>query len=60
VIPAGREIELFIVKGARENASNFQRLFGGEDAEIEITYASVYEEQWKLRGLKNPPQKLDD
>jgi TorA maturation chaperone TorD len=48
------------VKGARENASNFQRLFGGEDAEIEITYASVYEEQWKLRGLKNPPQKFDD
>ncbi len=60
VIPAGREIELLIVTGSREKVKRFRRLFDGDDAEIEITYASVYEEQWRLRGVKNPPQKQDD
>lgn len=60
VIPAGQEIELLAVTGSPEKVTRFRRLFDGEDAEIEITYASVYEEQWKLRGLKDPPRKLDD
>jgi len=60
VIPAGREIELLVVEDSPQVVGKFWQLFGGDEAEIEIIYASVYEENWRLRGTNNSPQKLED
>ncbi len=60
VIPAGREIELIEIQDSPKGAARLRRLFGSNDAQIEVVYASVYEEKWQLKGLSNPPQKLDD
>lgn len=60
VIPAGREIELFVVEDSPKVVAKFWQLFGGEDAEIEIIYTSVYEERWRLKGMQGPPERLDD
>ncbi len=60
VIPAGREIELIKVVDAPGVGAKLKRLFGGQEAQIEIIYTSVYDEKWQLKGPEDAPQKLDD
>jgi hypothetical protein len=60
VIPAGREIELFKSMGSPQGGENLRRLFGDNKAQIEIVYASVYEEKWRVKGLQDPPQQYDE
>lgn len=60
VIPAGQTMELFSVDNAPEVRNKLRRLFGDEQAQLEIVYASVYEERWRLKGMEDPPRKLDD
>ncbi|MDJ1504821.1 hypothetical protein [Xanthocytophaga agilis] len=59
VIPAGQTIELISIEGSQKDAEKMRNLFGNQTAKLEITYASVYEETWKLSGMENPPQKQD-
>jgi hypothetical protein len=35
-----------------------QELFGNETAKVEIVYASVYEEEWRVTGMTNQPEKI--
>ncbi len=63
VIPAGRRTNhMKITKGERENVHGdiFQT---NEILELEIEYASIYDERWVVRGLFNEPVKtkgMDD
>jgi hypothetical protein len=59
-IPAGREIELIKVLDAPESGARLKRLFGSEEAQIEIIYTSVYDEKWQLKSQEAAPYKLDD
>ncbi len=60
VIPAGQTMELFSVANAPEVRNKLRRWFEDEQAQIEIVYASVYGEKWQLKGMQDPPRKLDD
>ena len=60
VIPAGHEVELIKVVNSPGAGAKLKRLFGSDSAKIEITYASVYDEKWQLKGHEDAPQKLDD
>jgi hypothetical protein len=60
VIPAGQDIELFLVKDDSAAARKLRGVFGENIARIEITYASVYDELWRLNGVGEVPLKLED
>lgn len=56
VIPANRKIEhIKIVKGDRPNA--WGDLLQSDEVELEIEYASIYDERWVVRGKNNEPIK---
>jgi hypothetical protein len=62
VIPAGHQRSLVSsydpYTNKSPNADKLTELFGNEEAIIEITYSSVYEETWKINGM-TPPQKMN-
>jgi len=56
VIPADRQIlHIKILKGDRPNI--WDDLFISDEIELEIEYASIYDERWVVRGLFNEPVK---
>jgi len=56
VIPSNRQVEhIKIVKGDRPTVWN--DLFLSDDIELEIEYASIYDERWVVRGLFSEPVK---
>ncbi len=57
VIPAGRKISLVVAHDPVINTIRLREIFEKQTATLEITYSSVYDEKWKLDGMK-PPQKL--
>lgn len=59
VIPAGQQIELILVENNPVIAQKAYKLYGEQEAKIEIVYASVYDEQWKIVGMSGQPQKLN-
>ncbi|MCU0353565.1 MAG: hypothetical protein MUD08_07495 [Cytophagales bacterium] len=59
VIPAGQQVELISIQNNLRNADRAFELYGEQQAEIEIVYASVYDEKWKIIGMSGPPQKLE-
>ena len=58
LIPAGQMIELIIVQGNPASGAKASSLYGSQEARLEIVYASVYDEKWKITGMA-PPQKLE-
>ena len=60
VIPAGQQLELIYVTSSEKDRDKLRKLFGEEKAQLEITYASVYEERWQLKGMQDPPRKIED
>lgn len=59
VIPANRQIEhMNINKGDRLNIWNDIFISDDNEIEIEIEYASIYDERWVVRGLFNEPVKV--
>lgn len=59
VIPAGQQIELISIENDPASAKKAYEIYGGENANFKIVYASVYDEKWKMTGMQGPPQKLD-
>ncbi len=59
VIPAGQQIELIVIEKDPEVSQKAYGLYGKQAANIEIVYASVYDEKWKMEGMGNQPEKLD-
>ena len=60
VVPAGELIELVAVKNDSINAPILRKWFQTmPNLEVEIIYASVYEERWSAKGSANQPVKLD-
>ena len=59
VIPAGQQVEMILIQNNRRNADKAFKLYGEQQAEIEIVYASVYDEKWKVTGFEGQPQKLE-
>lgn len=59
VVPAGETIEVLAVLGSKTNADKIEQWFGEGNAALKITYRSVYDQQWKVSGLANPPVPLD-
>lgn len=58
VIPAGAVIDLLSVEGSVKDAKKLRQLFGnGDQALLEITYTSVYDEKWVV-GTGNFPVKI--
>jgi hypothetical protein len=57
VIPPGKEIELLGTTDPRSVRKCWQ-IFGSEMAKIEITYASVYGEEWVMNGQDDPHNSL--
>jgi len=63
VIPAGKEVELITISNSKKDAAKLRKLFGNQTARLEVTYSSVYEETWQLRGItgmSDTPRKIDD
>jgi hypothetical protein len=60
VIPAGERVEMIVVNDSEESAKKLRKLFGDQTAKLEIVYASVYEERWRIFGMGGAPVKLDD
>ncbi len=58
VLPAGQQVELIAISGNRENDRKANSIYGSQEAKIEIVYASVYDERWRITGMGNPPVKL--
>lgn len=59
VVPAGETIEVLAVLDSQTNAEKLEEWFGNGTATLKITYRSVYDQQWKVSGLANPPEQLD-
>lgn len=57
IIPAGRKISLVLAHNPAENSTKLKKIFEQQTAQVEITYSSIYEEKWKMKGM-SPPQKL--
>jgi hypothetical protein len=60
VIPAGERVEMVVVNNSIKDASKLKQVFGNQTAKIEIVYASVYEEKWRIFGMGFAPVKLDE
>lgn len=58
LVPAGREVELVSCTNSEINADKLRKLFGSEKAKVQITYSSIYGEQWQINGLMDPPIKI--
>lgn len=59
VIPAGEKVLLLEVSNSERNALKLRKLFGDEIAKLEITYGSVYDEEWRLIGMDDPSVKIE-
>ena len=59
VIPAGQQVELILIEGNPANEKKAFELYGQQEAVLEIVYASVYDEKWKIAGMDGAPQKLE-
>ncbi|MCU0353564.1 MAG: hypothetical protein MUD08_07490 [Cytophagales bacterium] len=59
VIPAGEMIELIAIQDDPHSQQKAGEWFGSQKAKLEIVYASVYDEKWKLTGFEGQPQKLE-
>ncbi len=57
LIPAGQSLILIGVTNSEQNAEKLRKLFD-KTAQVEVVYASVYEESWQIRGIAQPPKKL--
>lgn len=60
VIPAGERVEMVVVNNSEKDAQKLRQVFGNQTARIEIVYASVYEEKWRILGMGGAPVKLDE
>lgn len=57
MMPAGAVFDLIVVEGSKESATKLRKLFSsGSEALLEITYASVYDEEWVVRTGNSPMQ----
>ncbi len=59
VIPAGQAIDLIAIENNLINDKKAWQLYGNQEAQLELVYASVYDEKWKVVGMSGRPQKLD-
>jgi len=60
LIPAGMELPVLQIDNSKEDADKLFALFkelSKEGFDFELTYKSIYNERWVLRG--NTPEKLD-
>lgn len=58
VISAGKKVELLSIENDARAFNKLYNLFVKNNAELEITYESVYDESWKTKGIHNPPVKI--
>ncbi|SDK61050.1 hypothetical protein SAMN05421823_10359 [Catalinimonas alkaloidigena] len=56
VVPAGEQIEMIYVSSPREVIK--LKTFLQAQPQIEIRYASIYDEEWRMLGY-NPPEKVE-
>lgn len=61
VIPARQTIiELISIEDSQKDVEKMKNSFGNQTAKLEITYASVYEETWKLSGRKTLRNRMNN
>ncbi len=59
VIPANKKIELLVFYTNQEKAIEFFGPLATLEASVEITYASIYDKKWILKGLDNLHNPID-
>ncbi len=57
LMPAGQSLTLIGVTNSEEKAQKLRKLFR-DSAQVEVVFASVYEETWRVKGIGNSPQKM--
>ncbi len=55
LIPAGEKIELFRSQNSEKNYALFEQVIYGENVQLEIIYASVYEQYWVANDYAEAP-----
>ena len=58
VIPAGKSVNLLDINDDVKTTKILLDLFFDNTAELDIVYKSVYDEEWRAKGMANPPVKL--
>jgi hypothetical protein len=59
VIKSGEEFALFTVTNSPELVQALRGMFGNNTARLEITYTSIYDEEWLLEGTGSVPKKQE-
>lgn len=58
LIPAGQSLTLIGTTSSEEKAQKLRILFR-DQAQVEVIFASVYKETWKIKGIGNAPLKMN-
>ncbi len=62
MIPAGQKIPLLEVDNSQESSNALSRMLGQlmrKGFDLEIVYASIYGEKWKINGETVAPEKIE-
>ncbi len=60
LISPGEEIMLFEVNNSTSTGEDLHQLFFDDQAQIHITYKSLYEESWLIKSKSLAPEPLED
>jgi hypothetical protein len=59
VIKSGEEFALFTITNSPEMVQALGGMFGNNTARLEVTYTSIYDEEWRLKGTGSVPIKQE-
>jgi hypothetical protein len=59
VIPAGQSVEIFKISDSTNGATTFYNMLDSIKFDVKLTYTSVYEEKWVVKGIAQAPVALE-